>query len=64
MRSGRQDDAGRAVGLRGGPDAVERVRDQEDGDDGDEGRGHHLLAAAVGRPLGVAGLAGLLVALR
>ena len=47
MRSGREHDAGRAVSLRRGPDAVERVGDEEHGDDGHEGRGNHLLVAAV-----------------
>ena len=63
VRSSREYDAGRAVGLRRGPDAVERVGDEEHGDDGDEGRRDHLLVAVVRRRLGVARFPGLFVAL-
>ena len=63
MRSGREDDARRAVGLGRGPDAVERVRDEEHGDDGHERSRYHLLVAVVRRQLRVARFAKFLFAL-
>jgi hypothetical protein len=48
MRSSRQNDARRAVRFRRCPYAVKCVSDEKDGDDRNERRRDHLLAAAVG----------------
>lgn len=47
MRPRAQDDAGRAVRLRRDPRAVERVRDQEEACDADEGGGYFVLQHEV-----------------
>lgn len=45
MGSGAEHNAGRGVGLRGDPGAVERVNDQHEGDDAHESNRHFALNA-------------------